>query len=38
MILKNFYNIIWSKDNLTPDGVAQIQQFRKNMTEKRIVF
>jgi hypothetical protein len=35
---KKIYNIILSKDHLTPDGLAQIQQIRKNMNDKRTVF
>jgi hypothetical protein len=38
MILKKIYNIILSKDHLTPGGLAQIQQIRNNMNDKRTVF
>jgi hypothetical protein len=35
---KKIYNIILSKNHLTPDGLAQIQQIRNNMNDKRTVF
>ena len=35
---KKIYNIILSKDHLTPGGLAQIQQIRNNMNDKRTVF
>ena len=35
---KKIYNIILSKDHLTPDGLALIQQIRNNMNDKRTVF
>lgn len=35
---KKIYNIILSKEHLTPDGLAQIQQIRNNMNDKRTVF
>ena len=35
---KNIYNIILSKGHLSPEGLAQIQQIRNNMNDKRTVF
>ena len=35
---KTIYNIILSKDHLSPKGLAQIQQIRNNMNDKRTVF
>ena len=35
---KNIYNIILSKNHLSPDGLAKIQQIRNNMNDKRTVF
>jgi uncharacterized protein YfkK (UPF0435 family) len=35
---KNIYNIILSKDHLSPEGLAQIQKIRNNMNDKRTVF
>lgn len=35
---KNIYNIISSKNHLTPDGLALIQKIRNNMNDKRTVF
>ena len=35
---KNIYNIIISKGHLSPEGLAQIQQIRNNMNDKRTVF
>ena len=35
---KNIYNIIISKAHLSPEGLAQIQQIRNNMNDKRTVF
>lgn len=35
---KKIYNIILSKDHLSPEGLAQIQQIRNNMNDKRTVF
>lgn len=35
---KIIYNIILSKDHLSPKGLAQIQQIRNNMNDKRTVF
>jgi uncharacterized protein YfkK (UPF0435 family) len=35
---KNIYNIILSKDHLSPEGLALIQKIRKNMNDKRTVF
>ena len=34
---KNIYNIILSKDHLTPEGLFKIRQIRDNMNEKRKV-
>ena len=35
---KNIYNIISSKDHLTPEGLAKIKQIRNNMNDKRTVY
>jgi hypothetical protein len=35
---RNIYNIILSKGHLSPEGLAQIQQIRNNMNDKRTVF
>ena len=35
---KFIYNIILSKGHLSPEGLAQIQQIRNNMNDKRTVF
>ena len=35
---KIIYNIILSKGHLSPEGLAQIQQIRNNMNDKRTVF
>lgn len=35
---KNIYNIILSKGNLSPKGLAQIREIRNNMNDKRTVF
>ena len=35
---KIIYNLILSKDHLTPEGLAQIQKIRNNMNDKRTVF
>ena len=35
---KKIYNIILSKDHLSPEGLAQIQKIRNNMNDKRTVF
>ena len=35
---RNIYNIILSKGPLSPEGLAQIQQIRNNMNDKRTVF
>jgi len=35
---KNIYNIILSKDHLSPEGLARIQKIRNNMNDKRTVF
>ena len=35
---KIIYNIILSKDHLSPEGLAQIQEIRNNMNDKRTVF
>ena len=35
---KNIYNIILSKGHLSSEGLAQIQQIRNNMNDKRTVF
>jgi len=35
---KNIYNIILSKDHLSPEGLAQIKQIRNNMNDKRTIF
>uniref|UniRef100_UPI002A83693A LAGLIDADG endonuclease n=1 Tax=Pappia fissilis TaxID=1040649 RepID=UPI002A83693A len=35
---KNIYNIILSKGHFSPEGLAQIQQIRNNMNDKRTVF
>ena len=32
---KKIYNIIISKDHLSPEGLAQIQRIRNNMNDKR---
>ena len=35
---KFIYNINLSKGHLSPEGLAQIQQIRNNMNDKRTVF
>ena len=35
---RNIYNIILSKGQLSPEGLAQIQHIRNNMNDKRTVF
>nr|WUR10586.1 LAGLIDADG homing endonuclease [Elmerina hispida] len=34
---KKIYNIILSKDHLSPEGLARIQQIRNNMNNKRLL-